>query len=69
MVLISEKGKELQDMVESLNKASRLAGLEMNLSKTMVMSNNTRVQIYADNEPLKYIYLAKKISFDRLSNY
>ncbi|CAG4947891.1 unnamed protein product [Colias eurytheme] len=73
LVLISETGKELQHMVKSLNQASKLAGLEMNLSKTMVMTNNTKVPIYVDNIPLpyteKYIYLGKQISFDRLSNY
>lgn len=43
--LISEKGKELQHIVESLNKASKLAELEMILSKTMLMTNSTKVQI------------------------
>ena len=73
LVLISEKAKELQYMAESLNKASKLAGLEMNLLKTMVMTNSTKVQIYVDNEPLhyteKYIYLGRQVSFDKLNNF
>lgn len=73
LVLISEKGKELQYMVESLNKASKLAGLEMNLYKTMVMTNSTKVQIYVDSKPLQYtenyVYLGKQISFDKINNY
>ncbi|KAI8437727.1 hypothetical protein MSG28_011961 [Choristoneura fumiferana] len=73
LVLISEKGTELQYMIESLNNASKLAGLEMNLSKTMIMTNSTKIQIYVDDEPLRYteqyIYLGKQISFDSSSNY
>nr|XP_032516630.1 uncharacterized protein LOC116769593 [Danaus plexippus plexippus] len=73
LVLISETVKELQHMVELLNQASKVAGLEMNLTKTMVMTNNIKVPIYVDNVPLpyteKYIYLGKQISFNRQNNY
>lgn len=73
LVLISENGTELQYMVESLDYASKCAGLEMNLSKTMLMTNNIKIPILVDCEPLKYtdqyIYLGKQISFDGSNNY
>ena len=52
--------------------ASKLVGLEMNLSKTMVTTNSTKRKITIDNEILayagQYIYLGKQIGFDRKNN-
>lgn len=69
LVLLSESGTQLRQMILSLNTASKEVGLEMNLSKTMLMTNSTEVTIYVDNELLqytdKYVYLGKQIGFDR----
>lgn len=74
LVLLSESSSQLQFMIQSLNVASKEVGLEMNLTKTMLMTNNTeKIIISVDNEILKYtnkyIYLGKQISFDKESNY
>lgn len=72
LVLLSESRLQLQIMLDSLNTASRKTGLEMNLSKTMVMTNSTHKRISVDNEMLKYtnnyIYLGKQMGFDRKNN-
>ncbi|KAI8434265.1 hypothetical protein MSG28_012359 [Choristoneura fumiferana] len=72
LVLLSENSGELEYMIDTLQKASRQKGLEMNFSKTKVMTNSTRNQISIDNVPLdyvdSYIYLGKQISFQKQSN-
>lgn len=68
LVLLSE----LQLMMESLHQASIAIGLEMNLSKTMAMTNSSKKTIKINNKPLEYtesyIYLGKRISFDKINN-
>lgn len=54
LVLLSESSKQLQTMLDAPNAASKRVGLEMNLSKTMVMSNSINRRISVDNETLKY---------------
>lgn len=73
LVLLSETSSQLQTMLDSLNAASKQVGLEMNLSKTMVMTNSSnRTRILVDNEILKYtekyIYLGKQVGFNRKRN-
>lgn len=53
-VLFSETALEMQTMIESLNNTSKRIGLEMNLSKTMLMTNSTKCTISVDGAPLKY---------------
>lgn len=71
-VLLSETGSELEYMIESLNEASRVVGLRMNISKTKLMTNSITKSIFVDNEHLEYtdyyIYLGKQISFDPNNN-
>lgn len=59
-------------MIESLNVTSKQVGLEMNLTKTMLMTNSRIKRITVGEEPLnyvdEYIYLGKQISFDRKNN-
>ncbi|CAF4888459.1 unnamed protein product [Pieris macdunnoughi] len=66
LVLLSETGQEIQYMLESLNNASKRVGLEINLSKTMLMTSSEKKALYLGSEPLKYtdsyIYLGKQIS-------
>lgn len=72
LVLLSESSSQLQIMIETLHLASVKVGLQMNLTKTMAMTNRGRRVITINGEPLeytdKYIYLGKQISFDRKSN-
>ncbi|CAH2100226.1 unnamed protein product [Euphydryas editha] len=73
LVLLSESSSQLQQMIQALNSASKKVGLEMNLSKTMIMTNATEKTIFVDSEQLiytsKYVYLGKQISFDKDNNY
>lgn len=73
IVLLSESATQLQHMLNSLNVHSKQVGLEMNLSKTMLMTNSIeKKKISIDNKILDYtedyIYLGKQISFDRNRN-
>ncbi|KAG6465037.1 hypothetical protein O3G_MSEX014898 [Manduca sexta] len=73
LVLLSESYSQQQFMLQSLNEHSKQVGLEMNLSKTRLMTNSKENRtIFIDNIPLKYtekyIYLGKQMSFDRNSN-
>ncbi|CAG4934862.1 unnamed protein product [Colias eurytheme] len=72
LVLISQSGKDLQSMIDSLNIGSNRVGLEMNLCKTMLMTNSVRRTLSVGSEPLEYtdhyLYLGKQISFTRESN-
>lgn len=59
-------------MIESLNTVSKDIGLEMNLTKTKIMTNSRKVDITIDQEKLEYtdeyIYLGKQISFNKNNN-
>ncbi|CAG4970127.1 unnamed protein product [Colias eurytheme] len=54
LVLISQSGKDLQPMIDSLNIGSNRVGLEMNLCKTMLMTNSVRRTLSVGSEPLEY---------------
>ena len=68
IVLISEKGEELQQMIEELHRESRRVGLSMNMKKTKVMFNDhaQKQQINIMNQALEevneYVYLGQTIS-------
>lgn len=72
LVILSETSSGLQQMIESLNKASTEVGLEVNLSKTKIMTNSSRKTIMIHNEPIQYVdqyvYLGKQIGFDNSNN-
>lgn len=72
LVLLSESSSQLQHMIHSLHSASVEVGLEINVSKTMAMTNSEKRPIIINNNPLEYtenyIYLGKRISFDKNSN-
>ncbi|CAH2101778.1 unnamed protein product [Euphydryas editha] len=72
IVLLSESTTQLQLMINSLHEESRKAGLEINLDKTNIMTNHTKIPIYLRNRPLSYtdtyIYLGKQISFNPRNN-
>lgn len=54
IVLLSESITQLQLMINSLHVESRKVGLEINLEKTNVMTNHTKIPIYLKNQPLTY---------------
>ncbi|CAH2216315.1 jg21798, partial [Pararge aegeria aegeria] len=72
IVILSETSSQLQYMIKSLQLASADVGLEINLTKTMTMTNSCKIPILINGSPLeyaeKYIYLGKTISFDKTNN-
>nr|XP_034833605.1 uncharacterized protein LOC117990222 [Maniola hyperantus] len=72
IVILSETSSQLQIMIESLQQASTKVGLEINLSKTMTMTNRSKIPIRVNGNPLEYtenyIYLGKTISLGRKNN-
>ncbi|KAJ8705403.1 hypothetical protein PYW07_011230 [Mythimna separata] len=72
IVLLSESKTELQSMLNDLHTASQQVGLEINRSKTNVMTNYSKSPVYLNNEALEYvdtyIYLGKQLSFQNKRN-
>lgn len=72
LVLLSESSSQLQLMMESLHSASIEVGLEMNIAKTMAMTNTLKNPIKVNNKLLEYtesyVYLGKRVSFDKKNN-
>lgn len=74
IVLLSESATQLQLMLNSLNAYSKQVGLEMNLTKTMLMTNNIEKKIISVDDKIlnyteDYIYLGKQMSFKKTRNY
>jgi len=68
VVLVAESAEQLQILLDELNTESKKAGMEINLSKTKILSNETnKKEIKIDETPLettdKIIYLGQLISF------
>lgn len=72
LVLLSETSSQLQHMIVTLHIASRQVGLEMNFTKTKIMSNYIKTNIKIECETIEYVekytYLGKQIGFSRDSN-
>lgn len=68
IVLFAETSKKLEDMIRTLNEESEKVGLEMNESKTKILTNSRTNIIYLKGKPLEYvknyIYLGKQLSFE-----
>lgn len=64
IVLMSSDIQELNDMIRQLNDASKNVGLEMNISKTKMISN-TKERVYIDGKEIEkveeYVYLGHTI--------
>ncbi|KAI5737636.1 hypothetical protein M8J76_015259 [Diaphorina citri] len=69
VVLFSDNHKDLEHMVNELREQSLLRGLEMNISKTKVMTNSKKEKIILGQEELKYeetyTYLGQNISIKK----
>lgn len=67
IILLSENPTKLNIMINELLRVSKNVGLEMNLNKTKVMTNDKATPILVNNTPLEYVqeytYLGKQISF------
>lgn len=68
-MIFSETPKQLQKLINDLNNVSRNIGLELNITKTKVMTNKVEHPIIVDGSLLEYvheyIYLGKQISLKR----
>lgn len=69
IVLFSESAKQIESMVNELSSASQRIGLELNTSKTKIMTNSDCATIIVNNSPLQYVedyvYLGKLVSFKK----
>lgn len=72
IALFSESATELKIMLQSLNTQSQKVGLEMNASKTKIMTNSSKKPIKIEGKSIEYVddyvYLGKLISFEVNSN-
>lgn len=73
IIVLSETSKQLEEMLNDLHKVSCEVGLEMNTSKTKILTNRTKEQkININNKEIEYvenyIYLGKQISFNKNRN-
>lgn len=68
IVLFAETSRRLEENIFSLNSASEKVGLNMNKSKTKILTNSTKNVIYLKGMRLEYVtsytYLGKQISFN-----
>ncbi|KAL0852533.1 hypothetical protein ABMA27_017019 [Loxostege sticticalis] len=68
IVLFAETPSQIQKMLEELSTASLEVGLEMNRSKTKIMTNRAKSRVTVDGKEMQYvdeyIYLGQLVSFD-----
>ncbi|XP_041982490.1 uncharacterized protein LOC121735655 [Aricia agestis] len=64
-----EKASQLQEMLKEIHLVSYTVGLELNTSKTKIMTNSIEIPIKINNAPIEYVqdyvYLGKQISFKK----
>ena len=72
IVIFSNSATELQEMLNELNEKSKEVGLQMNPTKTKLMTNSMETQIKVDNTIIEYcndyIYLGQTVSFTENNN-
>lgn len=72
IVIFSESRKQLEEMINELMTVSNSIGLEMNASKTKILTNSAQTPVTVSGTKLEYvesyIYLGKEISFKRSRN-
>lgn len=72
IVVLAETPRELEIMIHSLDEESARVGLEMNASKTKIITNSQRLPISSNGNFIeyvdKYIYLGKQVSFNKSNN-
>lgn len=72
IVLFSKSATDLELLLQRLNSESKKIGLNMNASKTKIMSNSQKKIIQVEGKIIEYeneyVYLGKLVSFDSNSN-
>ena len=72
IVLVAETATDLELLMKQLNKESAKVGLQMNTSKTKLMTNSNLVPITIEGQSIdyvdQYIYLGTQISFSKTNN-
>lgn len=72
IVIFAQTANQLQRMIDTLDYESGKVGLEINISKTKVMTNGPRIPIKMKENEIEYvksyIYLGKQISFLKANN-
>ncbi|KAJ2946764.1 hypothetical protein O0L34_g12828 [Tuta absoluta] len=72
IVVFAKSASELKEMITALSETSRKVGLQMNFSKTKIMTNYHQVPIKVDDNIIEYVdnyvYLGKQISFNQENN-
>lgn len=69
IVLIERKEENLQNMLNQLTKESMKVGLQINISKTKVLSNQSESKLTINNEKIEkvqeFLYLGQSLSFKK----
>lgn len=69
IILFSENSSQLESMINEINYISNEIGLELNTSKTKIMTNSKISPIHINNVLLEYVqeytYLGKQVSFKK----
>ncbi|CAH2104094.1 unnamed protein product [Euphydryas editha] len=72
IAILAETPKDLEEMVTTLDHESKKVGLDMNTSKTKIMTNHYKRPIQVNGQQIEYvdsyIYLGKQVSFNVNSN-
>ncbi|CAH2090098.1 unnamed protein product [Euphydryas editha] len=72
IAILAETPKDLKEMVTTLDHESKKVGLDMNTSKTKIMTNHYKRPIQVNGQQIEYvdsyIYLGKQVSFNVNSN-
>lgn len=68
ITLIASSEKELEQMLEELNRVGREAGLRINPDKTKIMTSGRQIEVLIENQPIENIketiYLGQTISLE-----
>lgn len=72
IAIIAETPKDIEEMMRTLAHESSKIGLEMNLTKTKIMTNSQERPITVKGNSIeytqKYLYLGKQVSFNKSNN-
>lgn len=75
IVLFSESASQIEEMINDLCAVSHEIGLDLNTSKTKIMTNHQErsIRIRTNNQTLEYVnhytYLGKQLSFQKSRHY
>lgn len=72
IAILAETSRDMEEMKRLLSESSKI-GLEMNASKTIIMTNSQKRAIVINGngnviEYVSYIYLGKQLSFNKSSD-